>query len=153
MFETLMKFGGYRVDYFQRSRIGSPTALGLYVLGDLPSDQSYSRAAKHHLFSALCLLREQLELENLVAVYLDVNSPLEAHRPAYQQLKQDMKAGFFHRLFVTSVYDLTGADDMPADFWNFYRELPYLEIFSIESGRLAPVLFSALTDYQMVSSF
>lgn len=153
MFETLMKFGGYRVDYMQNTRTGTPAALGLYVLGDLPTNQSYSRMAKHSLFTALCLLRDQKEIDNLVAIYLDVNSPMETHRPAYQQMKRDMKAGYFRRLCVRSFCDLIGDDQMYADFWNFYRELEWCEIISTETGQLASVLFSDLTECPMVSSY
>lgn len=153
MFEALMKFGGYRVDYLQSDRISTSAALGLYVLGDLPVDQSYSRAAKHNLFTALCLIRDHQDVGNLVAVYLDINSPFETHRPAYQQMKRDMKAGLFHRLCVPSVCDLIGDEQVYADFWNFYRELEWCEILSTESGRLMPVMFSEMTDCPMVSGY
>lgn len=153
MFETLMKFGGYRVDYMQNERFGTPSALGLYVLGDLPANQAYSRQAKHHLFTALNLLRELQESENLVAIYLDVNTPMDAGRPAYQQMKRDMKAGLFRRLCVPSICDLVGDDQMYADFWNFYRELEWCEIISTENGQLDSVVFTDLTNCQMVSSF
>lgn len=153
MFEALMKFGGYRVDYMHNDQIGTSSALGLYVLGDLPVDQSYSRAAKRSLFTALCLLREQHEIDNLAAIYLDINSPVEAHRPAYQQMKRDMKAGLFHRLCVPSVCDLIGDEQVYADFWNFYRGLEWCEIISTEPGRLTPVLFSEMADCPMVSGY
>lgn len=152
MFETLMKFGGYRVDYLKNNRVGTQAALGLYVLGDLPASQSYSRAAKHHLYTALCLLREQQEIENLAAIYLDINSPLETSRPAYQQMKRDMKTGYFRRLCVRSVCDLIGDDRMYEDFWSFYRELEWCEIVSIETGQLTSVQFGDLTGCPMVSS-
>lgn len=153
MFETLMKFGGYRVDYMRNDRVGKPAALGLYVLGDLPANQSYSREAKHHLFTALCLLRDQHEIDNLVAIYLDVNSPVETHRPAYQQMKRDMKAGLFRRLCVPSICNLAGDDLMAEDFWKFYRELEWCEITSIDSGSLVPVMFSEINNCQMVGVF
>lgn len=151
MFEALMKFGGYRVDYLQNSRLGNQSTLGLYVLGDLPMHQPYSRAAKQKLFIALCLLRDLHEIDNLVAIYLDINSPVEAQRPAYQQMKRDMQAGFFRRICVSSIRDLVGDDQMFADFWNFYRALEWCEIHSTEDGRLAPVHISDLTAFPMVS--
>ncbi len=151
MFETLMKFGGYRVDYMQSNRFGTPAAVGLYVLGDLPTNQAYSREAKHHLFSALFLLRDQHESENLVAIYLDVNTSMETSRPAYQQMKRDMKAGLFRWLCVPSICDLIGDDRMYSDFWNFYRELEWCEIISTENGQLDSVMFTDLTNCPMVS--
>ena len=152
MFEAMMKLGGYRVDYMNRESAGKPAALGLYVMGDLPAHQTYSRVAKHNLFTGLVLIREQQEEHNLVAVYLDVNSPFDPHRPAYQQMKRDMQAGMFRRLLVPSVQDLSGDEDMSADFWNFYRTLQRIEILSSESGTIAPVSFRQLVAYPMVSA-
>ncbi len=153
MFEAMMKFGGYRVDYMKSDRMGSPSAIGLYVLGDLPIDQSYSRTAKHALFSALCMIRDQAEADNLVAVYLDVNHSVNLSRPAYQQMKRDMKAGMFHRLCVPSVRDLVSDEDAYADFWHFYRELEWCELFSIESGNLRPVAFREFAGCPMVGAW
>lgn len=152
MFETLMKFGGYRVDYLNKDRVGSSSAMGLYVLGDLPAHQSYSRMAKRNLFTGLCVIREQHEDQNLIAIYLDVNSPDDAHRPAYQQMKRDMKAGMFHRLCVPVVYDLVGSAEHYSDFWNFYRELEWMDILSTESGLLAPVCFQRLVQYPVAGA-
>lgn len=152
MFEAMMKLGGYRVDYMNRESAGKPAALGLYVMGDLPAHQSYSRIAKHNLFTGLVLIREQQEEHNLVAVYLDVNSPFESHRPAYQQMKRDIKAGMFRRLLVPSVRDLSGDEDMSADFWSFYRTLERIEILSSESGFIAPVSFHQIVTSSMVSA-
>jgi hypothetical protein len=141
MYEALMKFGGYRVDYLNREKAGCPDALGLYVLGDLPAHQRYSRAAKHNLLAGLVMIREQHEAHNLVAVYLDINSPFESHRPAYEHMKRDIKAGLFRRLLVPEVADLVGGSDMHADFWKFYRELAWIEILSAAGGRFAPIRF------------
>jgi hypothetical protein len=153
MFESLMKFGGYRVDYLQPDHAGATGALGLYILGDLPAGQPYSRTAKHCLFTALSVLQTQQEIQNLVAVYLDINTANETNRPAFQQMKWDMKAGMFRRLCVSSVCDLTGGEEVYEDFWKFYRELQWCEIYSTASGRLAPIAFSELPECPMVSGF
>ena len=152
MFEAMMKFGGYRIDYMNREHAGKPAALGLYVLGDLPAQQSYSRVAKHNLFTGLVLIREQHEEQNLVAVYLDIASPYDAHRPAYQQMKHDINAGMFRRLLVPSVHDLSGDEDMSADFWNFYRALEWIEILSTDSGAMTPVHFHQIVNVPLVSA-
>ena len=152
MFETLMKFGGYRVDYLNMDRAGSSAAMGLYVLGDLPAHQSYSRMAKHNLFTGLCVIREQHEDQNLVAIYLDINSPDEAQRPAYQQMKRDMKAGMFRRLCVPVVYDLVGSTELYSDFWNFYRELEWMDILATEAGMLSPVRFPNLVQFPLAGA-
>lgn len=144
MFEALMKFGGYRVDYLNKHRAGSAAALGLYVSGDLPVNQSYSRMAKHNLFNGLVAIRQQQEEHNLVAVYLEVNSPFNLQRPAYQQMKRDIQAGLFRRLCLPVISDLISDEEMQADFWRFYRELPWIELLSVEAGSFLPVQFPHL---------
>jgi len=152
MFETLMKFGGHRVDYMNSERAGSSVALGLYVSGDLPAHQSYSRAAKHALMSGLVAIREQGEERNLVAVYLDIDSGFNPNRPAYQQMKYDVQAGLFHRLFVPIIANLAANVDLQADFWKFYRSLPRIELLSIDSGMLCPQSYPQQSETYLFSA-
>ena len=100
MFEALRKLGGYRIDYMNREIMGSSDALGFYILGNLPAGQPYSHSAKHSLLAGLIVLRDLGEIENLVAIYLEVNEAGNALRPAYVRMKQDMRSGMFRRLFV-----------------------------------------------------
>ena len=119
MFEAMMKSGAYRVDYLNPIHRGSPGALGFYILGDLPEPESYSHTAKHSLFSGLTLIREQLGMQCLVAVYLDVNNGKNLLRPAYQQMKLDMQSGMFQRVFVIEPGDLIGSLELLADWVRF----------------------------------
>ncbi len=136
MFEAMRKLGGYRVDYMNKEKMGSPRALGFYVLGDLPARQPYSHKAKHSLLAGLIMLRNIGEIQNLVAVYLDVNEADNALRPAYVRMKQDMQSGMFGRLFVLDSGDLAGDSQTAQDWWMFTRQLERFEVVSWGAGKL-----------------
>ena len=136
MFEAMRKLGGYRVDYMNKDRMGSPKALGFYVLGDLPAKQAYSHTAKHSLLAGLLMLRNLGEINNLVGIYLDVNEADNALRPAYLRMKQDMLSGMFRRLFILESCDLAGDSQTAQDWWNFTRQLERFEVVSWGAGEL-----------------
>lgn len=139
MFEAMRKLGGYRVDYLNKDRMGSPNALGFYVLGDLPAKQAYSHSAKHSLLAGLIMLRNLSEIDNLVAIYLDVNQGDNAPRSAYLRMKQDMQSGMFRRLFVLDPRDLAGDSQTAQDWWNFSRQLERFEVVSLGAGQLSEI--------------
>ncbi len=136
MFEALRKLGGYRVDYMNQANMGSPKALGFYVLGNLPAKQAYSHSAKHSLLAGLIILRKLGEIGNLVAIYLDVNEADNALRPAYARMKQDLQSGMFRRLFVLESCDLAGDSLTAQDWWNFTRQLKTISVVSWGGGQL-----------------
>ena len=113
MFETLMKSGAYRVDYLNQAASGQPDAGGFYVRGSLAGPFRYSVPAKRHLLGGLDFIRRMVGMNNLVAVYMDVDAANNLARPAYQQLKRDLRAGLFQRIFV---YDSRDLIDDPASF-------------------------------------
>ena len=134
MFEALMKMGGYRVDYLNRKAAGSPQALGFYVRGQLVDGQPYSRDAKRRLYAGLAVIQQELGPENLVSVYMDVNFPDNLARPAYVQLKEDVRQGLFRRVFTFDVNDLAGAPNAVQDLCNFYQEIGGFELLGLEEG-------------------
>lgn len=136
MFEAMRKMGGYRVDYMNKDHMGSREALGFYVLGDLPAKQAYSHSAKHSLLAGLIMLRNLGEIDNLVAIYLDVNEADNALRPAYLRMKQDIGSGMFRRLLVLDPGDLAGDSQTAQDWWNFTRQLERIEVVSWGAGQL-----------------
>ena len=136
MFSAMMKYGSYKIDYLNRSQMGNHQAMGLYVLGNILAQQPYSRNAKHALFTGLLLLKEQVGMDRIVAVYMDINTADNPDRPAYLQMKNDMKAGMFRKVFVESPSHLTGSEESSMDWWNFYRELPTCEIWTAVGGEV-----------------
>lgn len=143
MFEAMMKNGAYRVDYLNHANRGLPGSLGFYILGSLPEADSYSHNAKHSLFSGLTLIREQLGTHCLVAIYLDVNTGDNLLRPAYQQMKQDMRAGMFHRLFVLEPAELIGSMELLADWAKFTMQVKYCEVLSIVDGIIQTIYLAS----------
>ncbi|HZW04000.1 MAG TPA: hypothetical protein VFF68_08730 [Anaerolineaceae bacterium] len=134
MFEALMKMGGYRVDYLNRQAAGSPQALGFYVRGQLTDDQPYSRDAKRRLYTGLAVVQNELGPENLVSVYVDVNRPENLTRPAYVQLKEDLRSGLFRRVFTVDVNDLAGAPNAIEDLCKFYQEVGGFELLAFDDS-------------------
>ena len=139
MFKTLMTKGAYRVDYVNKEYAGSQQALGLYVSGNILDNESYSRNAKHDLYQGLVLIRELLNIQHLVAIYLDINDSSNLAKPAYQQLKQDMRAGMFHRVLVLNPNHLFADGESLEDWWRFYREQSLCVILSPVGNTLQPV--------------
>lgn len=134
MFETLMKHGGHRVDYLNPSARGSRNSLAFYVCSDLPARAAYSIEAKRHLFAGLEYVQRVLGEQNLVAIYLDVNSPVAFERPAYEQMKRDLRDRYFRRLFVYSLYDLVSSEDMLDDLSDLYAQVGGFELISAAEG-------------------
>jgi len=58
----------------------------------------------------------------------------------------------FRRLCVPVVYDLVGSTELHSDFWNFYRELEWMDILSTEAGMLSPVRFPNLVQYPVAGA-
>ncbi|MEA4910161.1 MAG: hypothetical protein GYA17_12915 [Chloroflexi bacterium] len=128
MFETLMVEGGYRIDYVNIQAQGRPGALAFYVRGDLDGKLPYSLRAKRHLQAGLSVIQRSLDLQKLVAVYMDVNSSVDLARPAYNQLKTDLRAGLFRRVFVFATSDLVDGPLVEDDMRHLYAELGGFEV-------------------------
>jgi hypothetical protein len=140
MFETLMKSGSYRVDYFKDQAAGTPRALGFYACGDIPSQAPFSQSARHNLLAGLIVIQHHFGISNLVAIYLDVHAPQQAIRPAYEQMKRDLRAGLFKRAFVFSTCRLKNGQDMLEDLCQFYAEIDGFELITFENGACKTLL-------------
>jgi len=136
MFATLMKSGSYRVDYFKDQAAGSPQALGFYACGDIPSQAPFSQSARHNLLAGLIVIQHHFGISNLVAIYLDVHppDPQQAIRPAYEQMKRDLREGLFKRAFVFSTCRLKNGQDMLEDLCQFYAEIDGFELITFVNG-------------------
>jgi hypothetical protein len=136
MFETLMKSGSYRVDYFKDQAVGSPQALGFYACGDIPSQATFSQTARHNLLAGFIVIQHHFSISNLVAIYLDVHAsqPQQAIRPAYEQMKRDLRAGLFKRAFVFSTCRLNNGQDMLEDLCQFCAEIDGFELITFANG-------------------
>jgi hypothetical protein len=136
MLDIFMKKNGYRVEYLNLGAAGKPGAFGFYLRGDLPADAAYSAEAKHHLYAGLDFIQRNLEPKKMVAVYADITRVDAVDRPAYRQLKADVSAGFFRKIFVCKLSDLVESEVGYMDVLALDRMTGGIEIFSMESGAL-----------------
>jgi hypothetical protein len=142
MFETLMKYGGYRIDYINRNIARTPDAFGFYVRGDLPHNAAYSAVAKRHLVAGLDVIQREIGRNHLVAVYLDVIAHSSRQPAAYQQLLQDLRSGLFRRVFVYQSLDLFANADVRGDLENLTGEVDEIEIVFYDAGFLEKMILS-----------
>jgi hypothetical protein len=108
MLDSLMKFGAYRVNYFEPSIQRNPEAFGFYIRAEIENGQSYSHEAKYQLYSGLDLIQRFLGMKNLIGIYLDIDCLKNLRRPAYLKLKQDIIAGCFKRILVLDPRAISG---------------------------------------------
>lgn len=138
------RFVKHRVDYLNQDARGSAEAFAFYVCGELPQNASYSTTAKYELYSGLSLIQKALGPANLVAVYLDVNAFENLFRPAYVQMKEDMRAGMFRRVFVMNASDLLSGAEAAQDMRQLYRELGGFDLLTYEQGAFKPVMLKGM---------
>jgi len=138
MLDTLTKFGGYRVDYFQQAE-NNPCAFAFYVRGGLTAGSRYSLEAKQQLYFGLAQIQSLLGLENLAGVYIDVNELDVLARPAYVQLKRDILENRVQRVLVLDRSALLGSPAADADMARLNRQVMDLDLFTIEAGKLQAI--------------
>ncbi len=106
MLDIMMHPGGYRIDYLNLDAAGCEQAFGFYVCGKLEGDQPYSSQARRHLLAGMHWITCTRNLENLVAVYVDICSETEQKRPGWKQLTKDLTFGLFQRVMICSTEDV-----------------------------------------------
>jgi hypothetical protein len=134
MFETLMNPGSYRVDYFNEQAVRTDTAFGFYVCGELEPQAVFSQSGRRNLLSGLSIIRQELGPQNLVAIYLDVHTPEFNSRPAYHQMKGDLRAGMFRKVFIFRSCILVRGKGMLADLSQLASEIEGFELIIYEGG-------------------
>jgi hypothetical protein len=137
MLDTLLKFGSHRVDYFDQSGL-NPQAFAFYVRGGMDAHHGYSADAKHQLYRGLALIASRLGFGNLAAVYIDVNDLENLERPAYVQLKRDLQAFMFNRVFILEDSALLGTPEADRDFAEISSRILGFELLCCDGqGRIA----------------
>jgi len=155
MFETLMKPGSSRVDYFNEQAVGTESAFGFYVCGELEPQAAFSLSGRRNLLGGLSVIQQDLRPQNLVAIYLDVNSSDCSARLAYHQMKHDLRAGLFRQVFVFRSCMLVRGKEMLADLCQLSDEIGGFELITYDGGacRRHPLdeLYAALTGKKLVN--
>lgn len=143
--QALMRWGSYRVDYLNEPAMGTDAAFAFYVCGELPENAAYSAAAKRNLYTGLSLIQQTLGPDNLVAIYLDVNSLDNMDRPAYVQMKIDMKVGLFKRVFTMNASDLLGGRQRADDIRDLYQTVGGFDLLTYDQGAFKAVLLKGMS--------
>ena len=106
MFSNMMKNNSHRVDYLNFKAIGLNGSFGIYVRGCLKEDQPYSFEAKRRLFSCLDYVRQYLDEEKLVAVYMDIFDLEKSKNLAFQEMEADLRKGLFERVLFADLEEI-----------------------------------------------
>ncbi len=136
VFDVFMRNGSYRVDYLNEEKFGTPPSLAMYVAGNLPLDQPYSRSAKRCLQSGLIAVRQMGQLSNLVGVYVDIAQPDSRTRPAFEQLLRDGLAGVFHRLLIVCEKKVENWGQLQRNWQKHLESLSACEILIADMERV-----------------
>ena len=137
MLYSLMKFGAYRVNYFEQSNQPNPDAFGFYIRAELEEGQPYSFKAKHQLYVGLDLINRTLGMENLVGIYLDIDCLKNLQRPAYQQMKRDILCGYFKRILVLDSQAISGCPGSEKDLLELAGLVGELELLVWQGSRFS----------------
>lgn len=139
MLEALLKFGGYRVDrFFKAEQSGEEFAL--YLCSWQQTKGNYCLAAKHQLQYGLAQIHAHGQLKNLAGIYIDINLPEQLNRPAYLELKQDLRQGKFQRVLVLEDELIVGKCDVERDWQALAAEVPGLKFFTFERGEWTSIV-------------
>ncbi|GAP10322.1 hypothetical protein BECAL_01489 [Bellilinea caldifistulae] len=154
VFEVFMRNGSYRVDYLNSERFGTPPSLAMYVSGDLPVGQPYSRTAKRCLQSGLMAIRQMGQLSNLVGVYVDIAQSDVQKRPALEQLLRDGLAGVFHRLLIVCEKKVEDFNPLLRDWQKHLEKLSACEILiaDVEKVWLIERAKTSLREFRVVDA-
>ena len=137
MLSNLMRAGGHCVNYLNLHSRGLSAAFGFYVCDEMQEGAAYSRPAKRRLYQGLCVIQAKFGWENLIGVYVDVSRPGNLSRCAYQQMKEDLRAGFFRRVFVVCLRDLLGDPTICQELEKLSLEVGGFELIQIQENYLS----------------
>jgi len=137
MFEVLMQKNGYRVDYFEQNA-QTPNSFAFYVCGRLKMGECYSSQAKRNLYAGLSVFARNNAWKHLAAVYLDVCGESSKERKAYLQLKADVRAGMFTKVFVMRLEDLASSTADMDELRQLEKEVKGFEVCVLQKGEFNP---------------
>ena len=144
MLDTLMKFGAYRVDYFEKQHQRNPNAFGFYIRAEVEGGSPYSRESKHQLYEGLDLIQNKLGMGNLVGIYLDVNCLENLSRPAYHQMKMDIADGLFSRILIIEEKALFGCPGTEQDLFILANHVGNIHVWVWDGNSIRPKIFETV---------
>ncbi|HNR03157.1 MAG TPA: hypothetical protein PKK59_11540 [Anaerolineaceae bacterium] len=140
MLDSMMKIGAYRVEHFENINRIDPQAFGFYIRGELKDAAAYSRDAKAQLYAGLMMIHSKALMAHLRGIYVDVDSIENLQRPAYLQMKSDLVAGLFKRIFVLDEAAILGSAAARADLFQVYVAVGGFDLLVCKNGECMPCL-------------
>lgn len=138
MFEIMMQFGGYRIDYLNLNAAHQSDAIGFYACGRLDINHRYSQQARHNLLAGLHWITCTQNLANLVAVYLDVYNEVEDLLPGRQKLIEDILSGMFTRVVISLPAENQENDNSLSGLSERLHTVDAIELICIEDSFCFP---------------
>lgn len=144
MLDTLMRVGAHRIEYLDDSR--NPQAFAFYIRGNKKAGDVICKDAKSQLYAGLLLIHHKLQMTHLAGIYVDVDGLENLQRPAYLQLKQDLMAGKFSRVFILERSALLGTPQAVHDLQQLYFACSGFELMVCREGECVALdLFAEAT--------
>ncbi len=141
MLDVMMKNGNFRVDYLNPMPSQPARMFAFYVCGSVADHEHYGHDVKKRLFVGLDVIKRMMGMENLAAVYLDVNDSTNVQRPGYEQMKRDLADGLFRRIFVLRLDDLFAGSEMMDDLMTFSMTIGGFEVLVYDAYSRKPEPF------------
>jgi hypothetical protein len=139
MLDSLMKFGAYRVNYFETLTQQNPNAFGFYIRAEIEKGQAYSHKAKHQLYTGLDLIQRLLGMKNLAGIYVDIDCLKNLQRPAYQQMKRDIHTGYFHKILVLDEFAIMSCPGEVTDLTVLADQIGELDLLTWQDSNLVEI--------------
>ena len=149
MLETLMKFGSYRIDRFEKAEI-TGNEFGFYIRPRMRPSGGYYADAKSQLYYGLAIIYTCGELANLAGVYIDIDELDNLQRPAYRAMIKDIKEGRFSKVLIIEREALLGSIGAEADLFNLCKDISGLELFRFQAGEREVFPMFAELIYEML---
>jgi hypothetical protein len=139
MLDTLMRIGAHRIDYFDSSRAKNAQAFAFYIRGNKNAGDVICRDAKSQLYAGLLLIHSKLQMANLAGIYVDVDGIENLKRPAYVQLKQDIRNGLFTRIFILDRSSIMGTALADRDLQELFFQVGGFELLVCRDGECVAI--------------
>jgi hypothetical protein len=132
MLDTMMRVGAHRIEYLDDTR--NPQSFAFYIRGNKRAGDVICKDAKSQLYAGLLLIHNKLQMTNLAGIYVDVDGLENLQRPAYLQLKQDLIAGMFRRVFILDRSALLGSPQADQDLQQLFFHCGGFELLVCREG-------------------
>ena len=124
------------VKYFGLDRYQTNYSFALYVQGKCELAQPYCVQAKRRLFACLIYLKQYLNEDDLVAIYLDVIDESNTQLPGFRLLIDDVRKGLFKKILIWDLESVLKIDKLHDQLIGLTKSEDRLEFFDLKGNLL-----------------